>query len=197
MSQSRTLHVGVSLPPFHPNDESRLLCMERDFQLMQWLDAHNYAEDPASSRMSRRGTGSRAEHRSIGGWCLRTAERKPMLCDQNECRNEDDKRRDQSRHPNTTAARGEIPLIILRVRHLAIGTRSHRASVPLQKTAIRRLGAFATIIPRMSIAEVKHEFQRQDPCPSTGRPTGPCPSYIKDHIVSLACGGPDGFFYSA
>src|SRR6266550_1384765 len=53
MSQSRTLHVGVFLPPFHPNDESRLLCMERDFQLMQWLDAHNYAEDPASSRMSR------------------------------------------------------------------------------------------------------------------------------------------------
>jgi hypothetical protein len=44
---------------------------------------------------------------------------------------------------------------------------------------------------------VKHEFQRQHPCPSTGRPTGACPGYIKDHIVSLACGGPDGFFYSA
>jgi hypothetical protein len=39
--------------------------------------------------------------------------------------------------------------------------------------------------------EVKHEFQRQHPCPSTGRPTGACPGYIKDHIVSLACGGPD------
>ena len=37
--------------------------------------------------------------------------------------------------------------------------------------------------------EVKHEFQRQHPCPSTGRPTGACPGYIKDHIVSLACGG--------
>jgi hypothetical protein len=39
--------------------------------------------------------------------------------------------------------------------------------------------------------EVKHEFQRRHPCPSTGRTTGPCPGYIKDHIVPLACGGPD------
>ena len=44
MSQSRTLRAGVFLPPFHPNDEDPLLCMERDFELMQWLDAHNYAE---------------------------------------------------------------------------------------------------------------------------------------------------------
>jgi hypothetical protein len=39
--------------------------------------------------------------------------------------------------------------------------------------------------------EVKHEFQRQHPCPSTGRTTGRCPGYIKDHVVPLACGGPD------
>jgi hypothetical protein len=39
--------------------------------------------------------------------------------------------------------------------------------------------------------EVKHEFQRQHPCPSTGRPTGPCPGYIKDHVKALDCGGPD------
>jgi hypothetical protein len=39
--------------------------------------------------------------------------------------------------------------------------------------------------------EVKHEFQRQHPCPSTGGTTGPCPGYIKDHIIPLAGGGPD------
>src|SRR5215469_16744642 len=44
MGTNRTLRAGVFLPPFHPNDEDPLLCMERDFQLMQWLDAHNYAE---------------------------------------------------------------------------------------------------------------------------------------------------------
>jgi len=38
---------------------------------------------------------------------------------------------------------------------------------------------------------VKHEFQRQHPCPSTGRTTGACPGYIKDHIRALAYGGPD------
>ena len=38
---------------------------------------------------------------------------------------------------------------------------------------------------------VKHEFQWQHPCPFTGRPTGACPGYIKDHIRALDCGGPD------
>ena len=38
---------------------------------------------------------------------------------------------------------------------------------------------------------VAREFQREHPCPSTGLATGPCPSYWKDHIVPLACGGPD------
>ena len=38
---------------------------------------------------------------------------------------------------------------------------------------------------------VKHEFQRQHPCPSTGRTTRACPGYVKDHVVPLDCGGPD------
>jgi hypothetical protein len=29
-------------------------------------------------------------------------------------------------------------------------------------------------------------FQRIDPCPATG-----CPGYVKDHVIPLACGGPD------
>jgi hypothetical protein len=44
--------------------------------------------------------------------------------------------------------------------------------------------------PRSSL--VKHEFQLAHPCPSTGRTTGACPGWVKDHIVPLACGGPDG-----
>lgn len=39
--------------------------------------------------------------------------------------------------------------------------------------------------------EVAREFQREHPCPSTGLMTGACPGYRKDHIVPLACGGPD------
>ncbi len=44
MSEYRTLRAGIFLPPFHPNDEDPLQCMERDFQLMQWLDELGFAE---------------------------------------------------------------------------------------------------------------------------------------------------------
>jgi hypothetical protein len=40
-------------------------------------------------------------------------------------------------------------------------------------------------------ASVKHEFQLTHPCPVTGRTSGACPGYVKDHVVPLACGGPD------
>src|ERR1700756_3153290 len=38
---------------------------------------------------------------------------------------------------------------------------------------------------------VARDFQREHPCPSTGGTTGACPGYRKDHIVPLACRGPD------
>lgn len=38
---------------------------------------------------------------------------------------------------------------------------------------------------------VTRAFERTHPCPSTGRTRGACPGWIKDHIVPLACGGPD------
>jgi len=44
VAEFRTLRAGVFLPPFHPNDEDPLLCIERDFELMQWLDKLGYAE---------------------------------------------------------------------------------------------------------------------------------------------------------
>jgi hypothetical protein len=40
-------------------------------------------------------------------------------------------------------------------------------------------------------ASVKREFQLTHPCPATGRTSGACPGYVKDHILPLACGGPD------
>jgi hypothetical protein len=39
--------------------------------------------------------------------------------------------------------------------------------------------------------EVTREFQREHPCPATGKTSGACPGYRKDHLVLLACGGPD------
>ena len=34
-------------------------------------------------------------------------------------------------------------------------------------------------------------FQRQQPCPSTGKSRGSCPGYVVDHIRPLCAGGPD------
>jgi hypothetical protein len=38
---------------------------------------------------------------------------------------------------------------------------------------------------------VARQFQQEHPCPSTGLTSGACPGYRKDHVVPLACGGPD------
>ncbi len=37
----------------------------------------------------------------------------------------------------------------------------------------------------------RRQFRRGHPCPATGRRGGPCPGYVIDHIIPLACGGPD------
>lgn len=37
----------------------------------------------------------------------------------------------------------------------------------------------------------KTAFERQQPCPSTGKTSGRCPGYIVDHVRALECGGPD------
>jgi hypothetical protein len=37
----------------------------------------------------------------------------------------------------------------------------------------------------------KDAFKRQQPCPSTGRTSGRCPSYVRDHVNPLECGGAD------
>lgn len=38
---------------------------------------------------------------------------------------------------------------------------------------------------------VTRDFQRSHPCPSTGRRSGRCPGYTKDHVVALCAGGAD------
>jgi hypothetical protein len=34
-------------------------------------------------------------------------------------------------------------------------------------------------------------FERQSPCPSTGKASGRCPGYVVDHVKPLECGGAD------
>ena len=37
----------------------------------------------------------------------------------------------------------------------------------------------------------KESFQRQHPCPATGKRSGSCSGYVVDHVRPLACGGAD------
>lgn len=39
--------------------------------------------------------------------------------------------------------------------------------------------------------EVTRQFQRANPCPSTGKRYGPCPGWRKDHRLPLCKGGSD------
>lgn len=43
--------------------------------------------------------------------------------------------------------------------------------------------------PRSHAAKLT--FQRNHPCPSTGKPRGACPGYVIDHIKPLCAGGAD------
>jgi hypothetical protein len=38
---------------------------------------------------------------------------------------------------------------------------------------------------------VTQEFERENPCPSTGKTYGSCPGWIKDHVVPLCKDGAD------
>jgi len=57
--------------------------------------------------------------------------------------------------------------------------------------ALLILSSAAIAEPAPRSAAVKAEFQRQNPCPANGQRRGACPGYVKDHIIALACGGPD------
>jgi hypothetical protein len=40
-------------------------------------------------------------------------------------------------------------------------------------------------------SSVRRQFQREHPCPATGKTTGACPGYLVDHIIPLKRGGSD------
>jgi hypothetical protein len=44
-------------------------------------------------------------------------------------------------------------------------------------------------IERSAVA--KHAFEKDHPCPATGKTSGACPGYVVDHIKPLATGGAD------
>ncbi len=51
---------------------------------------------------------------------------------------------------------------------------------------------FATADARaIRSSSAKATFKLSHPCPVTGARSGPCGGYVIDHVIPLACGGPD------
>ena len=67
------------------------------------------------------------------------------------------------------------------------------ASYKLPKAAISGLWdlAFSDSEPSKRNPANRRAFHSSNPCPSTGKTSGPCPGYHVDHVVPLACGGSD------
>jgi hypothetical protein len=68
-----------------------------------------------------------------------------------------------------------------------------RAAVAWQSIGSMNVTAFSgsDISFRFCRRLAKRQFERQNPCPSTGKTTGRCPGYVVDHRRALAEGGAD------
>ena len=74
-----------------------------------------------------------------------------------------------------------------------IGNAGH----PYRKNYIAPGYSFHPSVQRDSHGRIKRSrsakaaFERQLPCPTTGRTSGRCPGYVVDHVKPLECGGAD------
>ena len=93
---------------------------------------------------------------------------------------------------------GVLPALAFRGSHNSVRGHSHSASRTrtYKGTHHSRRAASSSVrrdrhgrIRRSAAA--KHSFERQHPCPSTGRTSGRCPGYVVDHVRPLECGGAD------
>ena len=77
------------------------------------------------------------------------------------------------------------------------GPRGTRAFVPYRRNYIAPGYQADASVKRNRHGRIKRSqaakatFERQSPCPSTGKTRGPCPGYIVDHVQALECGGAD------
>ena len=65
------------------------------------------------------------------------------------------------------------------------GTRSSSGSTRCSSCSRNSAGRIARS------PQAKREFQRSNPCPSTGHTSGACPGYVVDHVMPLKRGGAD------
>jgi hypothetical protein len=90
--------------------------------------------------------------------------------------------RHMSGHARSNQLNGRVNSI-----HQAVTCRSEIVAVLLAGLLV----AGPTFASEHRSREVTRAFQRENPCPSTGRTAGACPDFIKDHVTPLCAGGAD------
>jgi len=65
--------------------------------------------------------------------------------------------------------------------------RAARRSEPRDQAAAQRKSTPVNRVKRSTAA--RRQFQREHPCPATGKTTGACPGYVGAHMVALKRGG--------
>jgi hypothetical protein len=83
-----------------------------------------------------------------------------------------------------------IRILALAAILVATGAAEQRSAARSERRDQAHAQRHTTRAPARS-SSARREFQRQHPCPSTGKPTGACPGYVVDHIVPLKRGGLD------
>lgn len=73
-----------------------------------------------------------------------------------------------------------------------LGERHHGLVAVMKRVLLAALcGLILVSTAEARDRKVPVEFQRLHPCPSTGKRTGACPGYVRDHVVPLCRGGSD------
>jgi hypothetical protein len=64
--------------------------------------------------------------------------------------------------------------------------------LPAIEAALRRASCARNSKGRIARSSTaRHQFERSNPCPSTGKPSGACPGYVIDHKQALKFGSSD------
>lgn len=64
-------------------------------------------------------------------------------------------------------------------------SRTHRSHTS------RKVHTTRKVHPVKRSSSARTAFRHRNPCPATGKTTGPCPGYVIDHKQALKRGGPD------
>ena len=97
-----------------------------------------------------------------------------------------------SRSRSYTSKSRTVATSHVRAPHSSKVGSSHSARVRAPRSSASCLSCARDSHGRIKRSEsAKKQFERQNPCPATGKTSGSCPGYVVDHVQALKHGGAD------